>query len=368
MPSPHSGDIAPRAPVSARPTRRWLWITAVLCGIGGLTPFAQSLELLGISKPGGVALQWQAVTVLAWAALGPRIANRWSLTDSEAGALAGLGLLTVVATAVHATIAILLLHPSTPYSSTSNWIIVALGVLPTHAVTAGLMSLVGSWTSARRQRARAADREAVLAAHAVRAELDALRTRLQPHFLLNALNTVTGLARSGHGERAADVAADLGELLRFALTESGDAVSFDAEREIVERYLAIERVRLGDRLRVEWQIQPGARTTQLPALTWQPLVENAIRHGIAQRVTPGTLTVSASRTAHALTLVVDADGPDHQVTPTPEPFGGLGIGLSTLRRRLALLFDDRATLTMTERPGGTRVELTLPVSTRADDA
>lgn len=358
---PHSGDIAPRAPVRVRPTRRWLWMTAVLCGIGGLTPFAQSLELLGISAPGGVALRWQAVTVLVWAALGPRIANRWSLTDSEAGALAGLGLLTIVATAAHATIAILLLHPSTPYSSTSNWIIVALGVLPTHAVTAGLMSLVGSWTSARRQRERAADREAVLAAHAVRAELDALRTRLQPHFLLNALNTVTGLARSGNGERAADVAADLGELLRFALTESGDAVSFDAEREIVERYLAIEQVRLGDRLRVEWHIQPGVRTTQLPALTWQPLVENAIRHGIAQRVAPGTLALSASRTEHLLTLAVDADGADHEMAPTPEPFGGLGIGLSTLRRRLALLFDDRATLTLTDRPGGTRVELTLPI-------
>ncbi|WP_309669898.1 histidine kinase [Gemmatimonas sp.] len=366
MHSAHSGDTAPGPAVSARPSRRWLWLTAVLCGIGGLTPFAQALELLGISTPGGIALQWQAATVLVWVVIGPRIANRWSLTDSEAGALGGLGLLTIVATATHATIAILLLHPSTPYSSTSNWIIVALGVLPTHAVTAGLMSLVGSWTSARRQRERAADREAVLAAHAVRAELDALRTRLQPHFLLNALNTVTGLARSGNGERAADVAADLGELLRFALTESGDTVSFDAEREIVERYLAIEQVRLGARLRIAWQIQPDARTTQLPALTWQPLVENAIRHGIAQRVAPGTLTLSASRTAQALTLVVDADGPDHTSAPTPEPFGGLGIGLSTLRRRLALLYGDRATLAMTERPGGTRVELSLPIAVHAD--
>lgn len=366
MRSAISDDTAPGTPVNARPSRRWLWLTAVLCGVGGLTPFAQALELLGVSKPGGIALQWQAITVLVWAVVGPRIASRWSLTDSEPGALGGLGLLTLAATGLHATVVILVLHPSTTYSNTSNWFIVALGVLPTHAVTAGLMSLVGSWTSARRQRERAADREAVLAAHAVRAELDALRTRLQPHFLLNALNTVTGLARSGNGERAADVAADLGELLRFALTESGDAVAFDAEREIVERYLAIEQVRLGDRLRIAWQIQPSARTTQLPALTWQPLVENAIRHGIAQRSTPGILTLSASRTAHALTLVVDADGADHVATPMPEPFGGLGIGLSTLRRRLALLYGDRATLTMTDRPGGTCVELVLPLAMHAD--
>jgi len=223
----------------------------VLCGVGGLTPFAQSLELIGIARPGGIALQWQAVTVLAWVLIGPRIADRWSLAESEARALGGLGLLTLAATAAHATLALLVLRPTSPYGDSSNFVIVALGILPTHAVTAGLMSLVGSWTSARRQRERTADREAVLAAHAVRAELDALRTRLQPHFLLNALNTVSALARSGDGERAADVAADLGELLRFALMESGDAVSLDAEREIVERYLAIEQVRLGDRLCVE---------------------------------------------------------------------------------------------------------------------
>ncbi|MEO7363662.1 MAG: histidine kinase [Gemmatimonadaceae bacterium] len=366
MPSAHSGLSEHRHPSRARPSRRWLWLTAVLCGIGGLTPFAQSLELIGIARPGGIALQWQAVTVLGWAMIGPRIAQRWSLTESEAGALGGLGLLTVAVTAAHAIIALQVLHPTSPYSDSSNFMIIALGVLPTHALTAGLMSLVGSWTSARRQRVRAADREAALAAHAVRAELDALRTRLQPHFLLNALNTVSGLARAGDGERAADVAADLGELLRFALVESGDAVSFDAEREIVERYLAIEQVRLGDRLRVEWSIHANARATQVPALIWQPFVENAIRHGIAQRIAPGTLRLSASRAGDALILVVDADGPDHANAPTPHQFGGLGVGLSTVQRRLALLYDNRASLQMTERPGGTRVELALPIAVSVD--
>jgi len=368
MPSEPATLVAHANATRVRSSRRWLWLTALLCGIGGLTPFAQALELIGVTDAAGIALQWQAVTVLAWAIVGPRIADRWSLTESEAGALGGLALLTIAVTAAHATIALFLLDPTSSYSSSSKFMIIALGVLPTHAVTAGLVSLVGSWTSARRQRERAADREAVLAAHAVRAELDALRTRLQPHFLLNALNTVSGLARSGHSEGAADVAADLGELLRFALVESGDAVSFDAEREIVERYLAIEQVRLGDRLRVEWFIHSSARTTQFPALMWQPLVENAIRHGISQRIAPGTLRLSASRTGHTLVLVVDADGPDHENPLTLDPFGGLGIGLSTLRRRLTLLYDTRALLRMTERPGGVLVELTLPMAESADIA
>jgi len=101
---------------------------------------------------------------------------------------------------------------------------------------------------------------------------------------------------------------------------------------------------------------------------WQPLVENAIRHGIAQRIAPGTLRLSASRVGDALMLVVDADGPDHANASTPEQFGGLGIGLSTVQRRLALLYSGRASLRMIERPGGTRVELHLPMAVPGDAA
>ncbi len=347
------------------PSILWLGATILICSLIGFVPLDQALYRLGLSPSARQAFNWQMATFVIWLMFARPIARRWSLADSQAGALGGLALLALVSTIINAIACYLIVRPPSPYSAFTSRIELSLAMLPIHAVTLCLISLVGSWTSAKRQRARAADREAVLAASVVSAELETLRTRLQPHFLLNALNTVVGLARRNEGERAADVAADLGELLRFSLVESGDAVPFDAEREIVERYLAIEQARLGDRLRITWAIDPAARTTRLPALMWQPLVENAIRHGISRRVEPGTLALTAVRHEQTLQLIVDADGPNGDEDPTPEsapPFGGLGLGLSTVERRLSLLFGAGATVTVSQRHGGTRTELIIPAS------
>lgn len=343
------------------PSRRWLAITISFCALLGVIPLDQALDRVGMPGAIGVAFRWQMGTIVAWLLVSRPIARRWSLADRESGALGGLVVLALVVTALQAWLVLVIIRPPSPYRPLISGIEVAFGVLPVTALMVCLISLVGSWTSARRLRERAADREAVLSASVVRAELDALRTRLQPHFLLNALNTVVGLARRNEGDRAADVAVDLGELLRFSLVESGDDVPFDAEREIVERYLAIEQARLGDRLTVRWDVDPCMRTTRFPALLWQPLVENAIRHGIARRSAPGVIVLSARCDGDMLRLVIDADGPDE---PTPSvaagELGGLGLGMSTVSRRLQLLHGDRAAVTLTLRDGGSRTELTMP--------
>lgn len=348
------------------PPLRWLTATVVICCLIGFVPLDQALERLKLIPSAPPALNWQLGSMVAWILCARPIAGRWSLADSQAGALGGLAMLALVSTIANANLIYRVLQPPSPYSGFVSCVELTLALLPTHALTLCLISLVGSWTSARRQQVQAADREALLTASVVSAELETLRTRLQPHFLLNALNTVVGLARRNEGERAADVAVDLGELLRFSLAESGDAIAFDAEREIVERYLAIEQARLGDRLRVTWTLDPAARTTQLPALLWQPLVENAIRHGIARRVAPGDLSLSVVRNAGALHLVVDADGADDDRCDSTEqaqpPFGGLGLGLSTVERRLALLYGGRASVTLTKRAGGSRTVLIIPVT------
>ncbi len=346
----------------AAPSLRWLTITVVACGLLGVIPLDQALDRIGMPGAIGLALRWQLAAMLVWVAVSRPIARRWSLADKESGALVGLASLSLFATIVQAVLVMAILRPASPYAPILSGIELALGLLPITALTICLISLVGSWTSARRHQQRAADREAMLAAAAVRSELDALRTRLQPHFLLNALNTVVGLARGHDGERAADVAVDLGELLRFSLVESSDDIPFDAEREIVERYLSIEQARLGDRLTVRWKLDPGVRTTRLPALLWQPLVENAIRHGIARRTTPGTLILTASRDLNGLQLVIDADGPEPGMSQAPlDELGGLGIGLSTVQRRLQLLHGDKAGVTLSMRAGGSITELRLPV-------
>lgn len=350
------------------PPLRWLTATVVVCCLLGFVPLDQAFERLKLIPGAQIAFNWQLGSMLVWLLCARPIARRWSLADSQAGALGGLAALALASTIVNANLIYRVLQPPSPYSAFISCVELTLALLPTHALTLCLISLVGSWTSARRQQEQAANREALLTASVVSAELDALRTRLQPHFLLNALNTVVGLARRNEGERAADVAVDLGELLRFSLAESGDAVPFDAEREIVERYLSIEQARLGDRLRVTWRLDPAARTTRLPALVWQPLVENAIRHGIARRLEPGDLFLSVLRTVGTLRLIVDADGPaDSRCGATaelPPPLGGLGLGLATVERRLALLYGARASVTLTMRNGGSRTELIIPVETK----
>ncbi len=358
-------DARAAAKTDAGPPLHWLAATVVVCCLLGFVPLDQAFERLKLIPGARVAFNWQLGSMVVWLSCARPIARRWSLTDSQARALGGLALLALGTTIANANLIYRVLQPPSPYSAFVSCVELTLALLPTHALTLCLISLVGSWTSARHQAELAANREALLNASVVSAELETLRTRLQPHFLLNALNTVVGLARRNEGERAADVAADLGELLRFSLAESGDAVAFDAEREIVERYLSIEQARLGDRLRVVWRLDPAARTTRLPALVWQPLVENAIRHGISRRVDPGDLILSVERKAGALHLTVDADGPDGDVDCAPEapaPFGGLGLGLSSVERRLALLYDGRASVRLTTRVGGSQTELIIPVA------
>lgn len=369
----------PSAPSSSdRPAWGWIALTVIACAYIGIAPQAHAFEVVGVPDAVRTALRWQAGVALFWAAAAIPLATRWSLADREGRALLGLFLLAITVSVAAGWLGHAVLRTDGQYGRGVIVMEFVSGALPTHALTAAMLSLVGSWTSARRQRARARDREALLAAHATRAELEALRERMQPHFVLNALNTVAALARRGDGDAAAEAAADLGELLQFSLAAEGDLVAFDTERRVVERCLAIEQARLGDRLVVSWSLDPAVRTTHVPALSWQPLVENAIRHGIARRTSPGRLQLSARRDAAHVVLAVDADGADDAVAPPDDrpddhpgiahdlaaggaSLGGLGLGESTLDRRLALLYGERASLTRTPRPGGTRTELRLPL-------
>jgi len=341
--------------------RWWLMVTVFVCALLGLTPLAQALEYVRAPAFVLLALCSQGAMALLWLALAGSLVTRLTRQPSEPRALLLLMVGTAAVTFVASVLLLAFARPASPYPWFTSLVLVWLGWLPTQLITTGLIALVGSWTDATVQRQRSADRQAMLNAAVVKAELDALRARLEPHFLLNALNTVAALARTGEGDKAADVAADLGELLRFALAEATDEIPFDAEREIVERYLAIEQARMGDRLRITWDIDPAARHASLPALVWQPLVENAIRHGLAKRAAPGTLRLSAQGAHGTLTLTVDADGADREdAVPDVPAFGGLGIGIAATRRRLALLYGSAASLTLEARADGSRTTLTVP--------
>jgi LytS/YehU family sensor histidine kinase len=308
---------------------------------------------------------------IAWALAAIPMARQCALAEREGRALMGLIMLSLGISYATAWLAYAV-HPfDRVYTRDTIVVELFLGAVPTHALAATMVSLVGSWTSSRRLREQAADREAVLHAHATRAELDALRERMQPHFVLNALNTVAALARRGDADAAGEAAADLGEILQFSLSSTDDRVAFDTERTIVERYIAIEQARLGTRLVVMWSVDPATRTCLIPALSWQPLVENAIRHHIAPRVHGGALTLWATRAAGIVEIGVESVvevAPATDATPRRDTtgFGGLGVGTSTLERRLALLYGADGTLERSVSGGRSRAILRIPLG--RDDA
>jgi signal transduction histidine kinase len=165
------------------------------------------------------------------------------------------------------------------------------------------------------------------------ARLSALSSRLNPHFLFNALNSIAELVH--RDPAAADrMIVGLSALLRSSLERSGTMqVPLHEELRLLGYYLDIEKVRLGSRLHVEWQIQAASLAAMVPPLLLQPLVENAVRHGISRRLTPGVVIVRAEHSAGRLMLEVHDDGGVDAPTSA-----GFGTGLSTTRARLECLY------------------------------
>ena len=207
-----------------------------------------------------------------------------------------------------------------------------------------------------RRRLAGRDRAAAkLRAELVEAHLAALRFQLNPHFLFNALNTISGLVH--HEPALADKAiADLGDILRNSLQQHGQTVPLSQEMEIVERYLGIERLRLGDRLEVQMDIDDAALALAVPVFAVQLLAENAVRHAIEPSARGGRLKIAARRIAAGLEIVVEDHGRDRSA-PAPK---GHGIGLANIRGRLQHLFEGAARLETEALEDGTRVRLTLP--------
>jgi two-component system LytT family sensor kinase len=202
---------------------------------------------------------------------------------------------------------------------------------------------------------------AQLKALLVESRLGALRMQLQPHFLFNALNTVAMLVRQGDAHTSIRVLARLAELMRQLLDdEAPQEVPLDVELEFVGRYLEIERIRFGDRLHVCIDADAAARATPVPHLLLQPLVENAIRHGIARRAEAARIDVSAVRRDGALYILVRDDGPG--IPSGGSPADSQGIGLRNTRTRLQYLYGDDASLEITNgESGGAEVNVVLPV-------
>ncbi|MGH7517161.1 MAG: sensor histidine kinase [Gemmatimonadales bacterium] len=216
------------------------------------------------------------------------------------------------------------------------------------------------WLAAHhRQQAQRAQLEAQLAA----ARLRALRMQLQPHFLFNTLHTIAGHVREGERDTAVDLIARLSRLLRRSLDEAErHEVPLAEEIELLAEYLALERARFGDALVTRFDIAPDVRDLAVPSLILQPLVENALRHGIGPREGPGELRIAARRDNGHLVLEIADDGVGYDPARA-----GAGVGLANTRERLTQLYGDRQRFEIGRGvAGGTvaRVEIPLPEAQR----
>jgi two-component system sensor histidine kinase AlgZ len=188
------------------------------------------------------------------------------------------------------------------------------------------------------------------------ARVRALQARIRPHFLFNSMNTIASLTRSAPA-LAEEAVMDLAELFRVSLRETRDRIPLEEEIEIARTYARIEGLRLGERLRVEWQLEDLPGDAPVPALVLQPLVENAVYHGVEPLPGGGTVNVRGTRQGRFVELVVD-----NPVGPARRGGGGgSGIGLDNVRQRLGLTFPGEGTLQWHEADSRFTAVLRFPV-------
>ena len=189
----------------------------------------------------------------------------------------------------------------------------------------------------------------------LQARLDAMQASIRPHFLFNTLNSIASLIAS-HPERAEEAVEDLAELFRASLRQSGRGATVAAELRLCELYLGIEQLRLGERLQLEWCIEEVLSALPMPGLVLQPLVENAVYHGVSLLPAGGTVSVRLARQGRDLLAVVENPVPEH-----PGVSRGEQMALSNIEQRLQALFGDRASLRRVPVSGRFRVELRYPL-------
>lgn len=229
----------------------------------------------------------------------------------------------------------------------------------------------GRYRERERDAARLELEASRLEAGLAQANLQALRMQLHPHFLFNTLNAVSTLALKGDRQRVVRMLNRLSDLLRLTLDTTEQVLPLRRELEILERYLDIEQVRFGERLIVRMDVAPEALDALVPTLLLQPVVENAVRHGVARQAGPGRVDIAARPRGGRLEIEITDTGPgfppgaaDGEAgrEPRGNSRGAGGVGLSNVRARLEQLYPGQHRLELGDAPGGgARVVVAIPL-------
>ena len=193
---------------------------------------------------------------------------------------------------------------------------------------------------------------------ATAAKLAELQSRIRPHFLFNTLNSAIALVRQ-EPARAEALLEDLSDLFRAALAEHGESVTLAQEIELAKNYLSIEQVRFGDRLQVQWQLDPAANLAKLPPLLLQPLVENAVHHGVEPSAQGGKIIISTTKTSNKVVIEIANTLPPSDSNRALST--GQGMALNNVRGRLSLLHDIESSFQAVVKDGHYVVRMELPL-------
>jgi two-component system LytT family sensor kinase len=314
------------------------------------------------------ALQRSALTIGTAALLGIAVWHFCLRRPWPHRMRAGFYVQQFVAASLYATVWVVSMYATEPLlSHTSMWsaftsshvlgwqLIMALWL---YGVVAGVSYAIQTGRRAHDDERRALVAEAGLST----ARLDAVRSRLHPHFLFNALHTVSALVRQDPAQ-AESAIEKLGDMLRYTLRETqGDTVPFAEEWEFTRRYLEFEQLRFGARLTVSTEIDPGCMSCSAPSFALQTLVENAVRHSIAMRPEGGRIDIKARTNEKNLLVRVRDDGTNGHSSPQD----GSRFGLHALRERLDAVYGAESRLAVESDAAGFEVSFSVPRTRRVD--
>jgi two-component system, LytTR family, sensor kinase len=344
--------------------KRWL-VLAALWSIPGLiqaTSLYAAYSLKGdMSMSLGTALLWRVPEWQVWALATPLIL--WAGRRFPATTWRGAPLHIALALAVG--IADITVYWSIgrglgqmPFAP-AYWDFMPMMLLKTgffELIIYGAVLIADQAIAYQRRYREAALAQTQLEARLVEAQLDALKHQLHPHFLFNTINAITVLMRKGDSAAAIRMLGGMSDLLRRSLTSLRvELVSLDEELDFIARYLDIETTRFPDRLRVAMEIEPAARRASIPSMLLQPIVENAIEHGIAPRVEGGTIVITARLARDKLRIEVR-----NEVPASPPAREGHGLGMSNVRKRLAQLYPNAHVFELDCGPAGACAVIEIP--------
>jgi two-component system, LytTR family, sensor kinase len=349
---------------------RWVWIASIWLGFG----LVDATQTVLVMRSEGMNHAWLRLFVvitlwfLPWALateIVMRLGRRFPPVklSSAAAWLVHLACCAIIGLlyAAWATFLDLLLNPyESPPSQLPFWHLwldrFYNGMLFT-AVLYCVILAIGYVLDSRSRLAYQQTETARLNEQLSRAQLDALRRQIEPHFLFNTLNAIAGLVREKRNDDAVTMIAGLSDFLRRLLKDStSQQASLGEEVEFAQKYLDIQKVRFVERLQFSVDVPSDLMLARVPTLILQLMVENAIKHGIAQRAQGGEIRIAASRSQDRLTLSVYNDGPAARWEKIDD-----GVGLSNMRTRLQGLYGNAFELKMqNQTPGGVEVSVSVP--------